>query len=169
MSTLEGLPGGDIARRARIGRLAGTGVMAVVLVLALSGLLGPRKATASSVGGGYGLSLTYGSVVRSGEPVPMTLNISHAGGFAGPVTVAFDRDVFGRFDFQNWYPNPDQETGDEGSVVYQFSPPAGDTLTVVLDARVAPLQIGGRFSYWVAVVTAGQRVATVDYSVWVMP
>ncbi len=143
--------------------------MAVVLVLALSGLFGPRKATAASLGGGYGLSLTYGSVVRSGQPVPMTLDISHPGGFAGPVTVAFDREVFERFDFQNWYPNPDQETGDEASVVYQFSPPAGDTLTVVLDARVAPLQIGGHFSYWVAVMTAGRRVAPVDYSVWVMP
>lgn len=143
--------------------------MVFVVLLALAGLFGPRKAVATAREAGYTLSLTYGSVVRSGEPVPLTLIVTSADGFTGPVTIAFDRDVFERFDFQNWYPNPAYETGNQGSVTYRFSRPPGDTLTVVLDARVAPLQIGGHFSYWVALLQAGVEVASIDFGVWVMP
>ncbi len=152
-----------------MGRHVGTALMVLLLAVALAGLFGPRTATATAAADGYAVSLTYGSVVRSGEPVPLTLTITAAAGFTGPVSVAFDRDVFERFDFQNWYPNPDKETGDSSSVSYQFSPPSGDTLRIVLDARVAPLQIGGHFSYWVSLVDAGRRVDVIDFDVWVMP
>lgn len=168
-STFEGLGGGVSAKQDRVGRHVGTGLLALVIVVALTGVFGPRKATASAHEAGYTMSLTYGSVVRSGQPVPMSLTITAGGGFTGPVTVAFDRDMFERFDFQNWYPNPDHETGNRSSVTYRFTPPSGDTLKIVLDARVAPLQIGGHFSYWVSLMDAGRQIAPIDYSIWVMP
>lgn len=143
--------------------------MAVILVLALAGLFGPREETVESAEAGYRLTMEYGSVVRPGLPVPMSLTITHQGGFDGPVTVSFAQDVFDRFDFQNWYPNPDSETGQGEAVVYEFAPPAGDTLAISLDARVAPLQGMGRYTYWVAMQVDGELANRVEYDVWVMP
>jgi hypothetical protein len=141
----------------------------VFVALACFGLFGPRDEEVSTSDGDWALTLEHGSVVRSGQPVPMEITVSHAGGFGGPVTVVFEQEIFDRFDFQNWYPNPDSETAAADTVTYEFAPPDGDRLHVSLDARVAPLQLGGRFTYWLGVEVEGQVLARTEYVMWVVP
>lgn len=140
-----------------------------MLVLALLGLMGPHRSTKTSSEDGYHVTLQYGSIIRSGQPVPLELTIQHDGGFEGPLTVVFDQDLFDRLDFQNWYPNPDSETGEGDTVSYEFTPPSGDTFRASLDARVAPGQFGGPKDYWVAMDSDGAEINRIDYRVWVMP
>jgi hypothetical protein len=157
------------ARRRRRVRLVGIGVLFAVVLAGVTGILGPREDTVARVEGGWSLTMEYGSVVRSGQPVPMEIEVRHPGGFNGPVRVIFDQSVFDRFDFQNWYPNPDSETAGPETVIYDFVPPGGDRLHVSLDARVAPLQAGGRFTYWLGLLVGDRVVARSEYVVWVVP
>ncbi|HET6625564.1 MAG TPA: hypothetical protein VFG63_04180 [Nocardioidaceae bacterium] len=168
-STLQDLTGVEAARHGRITRHVGFGVLLVFVLASFLGLYGPNRKTITTTDGLTELSLYYGSVVRSGQAVPMEITVRRAGGFDGPLTLVFDRDVFDRFDFQNWYPNPSSEVGDGDEVVYEFDPPSGDTLKVALDARVAPTQLGGRHEYSMHIDVGGLRVAETDYVVWVMP
>lgn len=168
-STLTDLKGLETARRGQLVRRTGLGFLVLIPALSFFGLYGPSERTVETTDGSYRLRMTYGSVVRSGEAVPMTLHLTHAGGFEGPVTMVFEQRVFDRFDFQNWYPNPASETGEGRTVVYEFDPPEGDTLGVALDARVAPTQWGGVDTYRLWVEAYGQPILETDYTVWVMP
>lgn len=168
-STLSDVKGVSTARRGRITRRFGVGLMSLFVLAAFSGIYGPTTTTITTVDGQVMLSLHYGSIVRSGQPVPMQISVKRTDGFQGPVTLVFDRTVFERFDFQNWYPNPSGETGEDKELVYKFDPPDGDTLRVVLDARVAPMQLGGRHQYWLYVDIDGRPTARIDYTTWVMP
>lgn len=168
-STLRELRGLPTARRGRLWRRFGLGVMLLVSALGLAGVFGPSERTVQSTEAGYTLGLAHGSVVRSGEAVPLEVVVTRDGGFDGPVTLVFQREVFDRFDFQNWYPNPDSEVGEGNTVVYEFSPPAGDRLVVSLDARVAPTQWGGRETYALWLEVDGFMTARTDYTVWVVP
>lgn len=168
-STLTGLTGRDAVRRSRAVRRGTFGVMLALVGISFFGFYGPATDTATAVDGDYRLSLEHGSVVRSGQAVPLRLAVRHAGGYDGPVTVVFDQDVFDRFDFQNWYPNPSSETGEGDTVVYEFDPPDGDLLVISLDARVAPTQWFSHHQYFVALDVDGQQAARIDFSVWVTP
>lgn len=168
-STLDSLTGLETARRGRLGRLVGLGVMLLIPALSFLGIYGPSERTLVESNGAYEMTMTYGSVVRSGEAVPMTISLTRPGGFDRPVTVAFEQRVFDRFDFQNWYPNPSAEVGEGPNVVYEFDPPDGDTLGIALDARVAPTQWGGVDTYRLWVEEDGQPVLDAEYTVWVVP
>lgn len=168
-STLRDLKGLETARRGRLGRRTGLGILILIPALSFLGIYGPSERTQATQDGPMELSLSYGSVVRSGEAVPMEITVTNTEGFEGPVTVVFEKEVFERFDFQNWFPNPSSEVGEGAFVVYEFDPPEGDTLDVSLDARVAPTQWGGRDEYALWVEVAGQPTLRTDYTVWVIP
>jgi hypothetical protein len=168
-STLQGLKGAPAARRGRIWRRTALGVLLVIVGLSFFGAYGPSERDVKTVDGDYTLTMEYGSVVRSGQAVPMEIAITRTGGFDGPVTVVFDQVVFDHFDFQNWYPNPSTEIGEEDQVVYEFDPPEGDTLAISLDARVAPTQWGSRGEYSLFVDVDGTPTAATNYVVWVIP
>lgn len=168
-STLRGLTGPHAVRRSRAIRRGTFGVMLALMGLSFFGFYGPTTDTDSTVDGDYRLRLEHGSVVRSGQAVPLRLEVRHDGGYDGPVTVVFDQDVFDRFDFQNWYPNPSSETGERDTVVYEFDPPDGDVLVVSLDARVAPTQWPSHHDYFVALDVDDRQLARTDFSVWVTP
>jgi hypothetical protein len=168
-STLRGLTGRAAARHGRLIRRTSLLVMLAVIAVSFTGIFGPSRRTVTTTDGAYRLTLEHGSVVRSGQAVPLRLEVEHVGGYDGPVTVVFDQDVFDRFDFQNWYPNPSAEVGEGDTVVYEFDPPEGDVLTVSLDARVAPTQWASHHSYSVALDVDGVETASTEYAVWVMP
>lgn len=157
------------ARRARALRRLGVMAFVVLVGFALVGLLGPRQATASATENGYTVDVRYPQVTRSGLVSPLRVRVSHEGGFAGPIALAFDDALFDRFDFQNWYPNPDAETGTPDRVEYEFQPPSGDVFALSLDARTGPTQPPSAYHYWVAVLVEGREVARVGFRVWVMP
>jgi hypothetical protein len=168
-STLESLTGLKVARRGRLWRHAGLALMLLIPASSFLGIYGPSERTIETSNDQYQMSLTYGSVVRSGEAVPMTISLTRPGGFDRPVTVVFEQRVFDRFDFQNWYPNPSAEIGEGPNVVYEFDPPDGDTLAIALDARVAPTQWGGVDTYRVWVEEESRPVLETEYTVWVVP
>ena len=143
--------------------------MIVVMAVSFTGVFGPSDRTATTTDGGYELTLVHGSVVRSGQAVPLKLQVRHLGGFDGPITVVFDQDVFDRFDFQNWYPNPSAEVGQGDTVVYEFDPPDGEVFMVSLDARVAPTQWPSHHTYSVALDVDGAETARTEFAIWVMP
>jgi hypothetical protein len=168
-STLNDLTGAESARSGR--RWRGIGLLAFLAldVAALVGVFGPTEQTITASSGGYEMRLAYPHVTRSGQPAaPYQVRVTHPGGFAAPIRIAFDEDVFDRFDFQNWYPNPESETGEPGEVVYQFSRPPGDVFELTLDARTAPRQFS-RDSYWVTLLIDGAPMVRIDYTVWIAP
>jgi hypothetical protein len=168
-STLGDLTGAGFARRGRAWRGIGLLVFLALDIAALIGVFGPTSATTTESAGGYEMRLTYPHVTRSGQPAaPYQLRITHPGGFTAPIRIAFDEDVFDRFDFQNWYPNPASEIGEAGRVIYQFSKPRGDVFELTLDARTAPRQFS-RDSYWVSLLVDGGPLVTIDYTVWIAP
>lgn len=168
-STRDDLGDATASRHRKLLRRSGFTLLALIVLVGLLGLLGPRERTVRASGGGYDLTLTYGSVVRSGQPVPLEITVRAPATFDGPVEIALDPDVFERFDFQNWYPNPDKESRLPGELSYEFEPPDGDRLDVHLDARVSPGLSLGPEDYWVAVMVGGQEAVRIDYRMWVAP
>ena len=168
-STLTDVKGISTARRGRFTRSVGFGLMSLFVLASFTGIYGPKHKTLTTADGVTTLSLHYGSIVRSGQVAPLEITVTRSGGFDGPVVLVFDRAVFERFDFQNWYPNPAAEVGEGEQLGYEFDPPDGDTFKVVLDARVAPTQLGGRHEHWLYVDVDGRPTARTDYVIWVMP
>ena len=168
-ATVVGLAGQRRAHRRGLARLGGVGILVVFVAAACFGLFGPRQEFVRQSDDDWTLTMEHGSVVRSGQPVPMEITVRRTGGFDGPVTLVFAQEIFDRFDFQNWYPNPDSETAAPGTVTYEFAPPDGERLHVSLDARVAPLQLGGRFTYWLGVEVEGRVLARTEYVMWMVP
>jgi hypothetical protein len=169
VSTWSDLGDASASRRGRNSRRVGFVVLLLIVLLGLFGLLGPREQSVRAEGGGYTLDLTYGSIVRSGQPVPLEITVDPSMGFDGPVEVVLDAEVFDSFDFQNWYPNPDKETRSEAELTYEFEPPDSGPLTVHLDARVSPGLSFGPETHWVAVVVDGTQVVRGEYKLWVAP
>lgn len=166
---MEDLTGVETARRGRYVRRSGLVLMLLIASSSFLGLYGPSERTVTTSTGPYELTMTYGSVIRSGQAVPMEVRLVHTGGFDGPVRIAFEQAVFDRLDFQNWYPNPAAEIGEGTHVLYEFDPPDGTTLAVSLDARVAPTQWGSRDTHALWIEVDGQQLLRTDYTVWVMP
>ncbi|MGH8824800.1 MAG: hypothetical protein ACRDVN_10020 [Jiangellaceae bacterium] len=160
-------PGG--ARRARNLRRVGIVALGVLVAAGLVGALGPRTADVAAEGGGYRLVAHHAQVTRSGMATPLRVEVIRPGGFDGPVTLAFDKDLFDRLDFQNFYPNPSAETAAPHRIVYEFDPPQGEVLSVTLDARTGPTQPPSAHRYWVAVIDDGREVAEVRFRMVVLP
>jgi hypothetical protein len=157
------------ARKARNIRRVGIAALTIFVLAGLVGFLGPRSSDVIASGGGYRLDVRYAQVTRSGLVAPLRIRVQHAGGFDGPITLAFSKDIFDRFDFQNWYPNPSAETAGPLRLVYEFDPPPGETFELTLDVRVGPTQPPSAHQYWVAVVSDGLDVARVSFRMVVMP
>jgi hypothetical protein len=94
------------SRRARNIRRVGIVALTIFVLAGLLGYFGPRSSAVSASGGGYQLDVRYAQVTRSGLVAPLRVRVLHVGGFDEPITLAFSKDIFDRFDFQNWYPNP---------------------------------------------------------------
>ena len=143
--------------------------MTIFVVAGLVGWLGPRSSDVSASDAGYDLDVRYAQVTRSGLVAPLRVRVSHPGGFDGPISLAFSKDIFDRFDFQNWYPNPSAETAGPQRLEYEFDPPTGAVFELTLDVRVGPTQPPSAHRYWVAVVSEGVDVARVSFRMVVMP
>ena len=91
----------------------------ILLALKGAGLVRSKR----GVGGGYVLA-------RPAEEIRLSEIVSAVD---GPITLAFSKDIFDRFDFQNWYPNPSAETAGPLRLEYEFDPPPGDLFELTLD------------------------------------
>lgn len=156
------------SRRARTIRRVFMSLLAVFLVLGLSGSLGVRTRTVTAQGGDYELTLTYGHVSRPGLPTPWSFEVRRPGGFAGPITVMTSSKYLDLFDENGFDPAPAGTTATPEAVIWEFEPPPGDTLAVSLDARIEPSVQWGRWGE-TSVLEDGKPVVTARYRTWVLP
>ncbi|HEY9350188.1 MAG TPA: hypothetical protein VIP75_05805 [Acidothermales bacterium] len=169
IGTLPAHRSAEHSRRARNIRRIGIVALTIFVLTGLVGVLGPRASDVSASGGGYELNVRYAQITRSGLVAPLRVLVQRPGGFDGPITLAFSKDIFDRFDFQNWYPNPSAETAGPQRLEYEFDPPLGEAFELTLDVRVGPTQPPSAHRYWVAVIEDDLPVARVDFRMVVMP
>lgn len=171
IATLPSSRDAAASRRGRNLRRIGIVLLCLVVAAALVGLLGPRAATTTATGGGYELTVRHGQITRPSIPVPLEITVERPGGFDGPVTLSISKGLVDRMDFNNWYPNPDGETSGPDRAEYEFTPPDGDVLHVMLDARTAPGQLPSANRYAVAVVDSatGQTLVAASFRMTVLP
>lgn len=155
-------------RRARTIRRVFMSLVAVFLLLGLSGTLGVRTRTTSVEGGGYELSVTYGQVSRPGLPTAWGFEVHRPGGFDGPITVSTKSHYLDMFDENGFDPTATKVTATPEDVIWEFDPPPGDTLAVSLDARIEPSVQWAR-SGETSVLEDGRPVVTARYRTWVLP
>ena len=158
----------DRLRRARTGRRALVAGLAVILVLALSNLLGMRTESVTATGGGYRLSVTYGSISRPGLATPWGIEVHHPGGFDGPITIATTRRYLMLFDHNVFYPDPSSVTATRDQLIFEFDPPPGEVFRVTMDGRIEPTEHVGQASE-TSVLVDGLAVVTVSYATRVVP
>lgn len=154
--------------RARLGRRITLALLALFLLVGLSGSLGPKTATQTVRRGGYTLVLTYPAVTRPGLPIRWEYSITHPGGFDGQVSLATTFDYLHLFDLTNIEPEASAATSSGGEVVYRFAPPDGDVLRVSMDAT-AESGFHEIPQTTTRVIVGGTTVATVRFSTRVVP
>ena len=142
--------------------------LAVVDGFDVADIYGVDTATAEASGGGYDLAVRYGTVTRPALATPFEIVVTHEGGFDGPITIAVDRAYLAMWDENGLVPAPSAETSGDESVVWEFDPPTGDTLTVFYDARIEPAAQSGRAGR-VAVLDDDRAVAEVRFETRVLP
>ena len=124
-------------------RRAALGVLALVVLAALTGLLGVHTSTASAQAKGWDLTLRYPRVARAGLDVTWQATVTRAGGLGKNVTLAITGDYFNMFETQGFHPQPADETRDATTLYLTFTAPPGDTFVVDFDTYVQPASQAG--------------------------
>lgn len=155
-------------RRARAWRRAGLVVLAVVVLLGLTQRLGLRTGTVATSAEGYDVAIDYPAATRAGLAVTWSVRVTADAGFDGPVRVTLPTAYLGAFDWNAIHPEPDSMTWTDGSVVWTFERPPGETFEATLDARTQPSVHWGVDA--TTRVDVGERtVAVLTYRTEVMP
>jgi len=154
--------------RSRLGRRILLLILAVVVLLGASSLLGAHTSTREASGGGYDLKLVYPAVTRPGLAIRWVLFVHRAGGFKAPVHVATTSTYFNLFDFNNLDPMPATSTTSEDVSIWEFDPPAGDTLRITMDARLEPARQYGSVAT-TSILVNDLPVVSIRYQTRVMP
>ncbi len=165
--------GGRIGRR-RIGyRICGIVLALVVLgaVVEAAGtpVYGVHSRHVTAADDGWELDVRYGDRSRPALATPFDIEVTRAGGFDGPVTVAVTSEYLALWDENGLDPAPSSETADALRTLWTFDPPDGDTLVVSFDARIEPgAQNGERGRVAVLDDDGGEAVA-VEFETVVLP
>jgi hypothetical protein len=168
-STIPPAPDIHLLHRGRLIRRAFLLLVFLALILALTTRLGVHSSTVAASGRGYSMRVTYAAVTRPGLDTPLVIELTHPGGFTGPVTFAVSAQYLDLFDKNGGLdPDPSQSSSDEAFVYWTFDPPSGNTLRVSLDAILAPSQEWGKRGI-VRLVNGDTPVVGVTFRTWVMP
>jgi hypothetical protein len=176
ISTVEGLePEADRQLRARRWLYGTTSVfLAAVMVLGLidavgwADTYGVDTGRVEASGGGYDLSVRYGTVSRPALATPFEITVRRGDGFDQPVTLVVDRSYLEMWDENGLMPAPSAETTRGEWVEWEFDPPESDELTVFYDGRIEPAAQSGRGGS-VAVLEDGAAVVSVEFHTRVLP
>ncbi len=155
-------------RFARTGRRISIALLMIFVGIALFGGFGYRTGSASASGGGYRLELRYPAMGRAGQSVQWILSIHRDGGLPESVRVSTSVGYFDTFDFNDMEPQPDSATTDARDVIWTFVAPAGDDMTITIDALVATQAWRGA-SAQTSVLEDGNPVATITYTTGIAP
>ena len=170
---LAAVPSEGRPRRSWLHAATTAALVAIVAVACIDGLgwwdaFGVDTATVNASGGGYDLSVRYGTVSRPALATPFEITVTRPGGFDGPVTVVVDRAYLGMWDENGLVPAPAAETTRGEWVEWEFDPPAGDTLSIAYDARIEPGAQSGRDGA-VGIVEDDEIVVAVEFHTAVRP
>ncbi len=146
------------------------GILAVLTLFVLAALtqqLGVRTDTVEGASGDLHVTIRYADRVRGALASPFSLTIERAGGFDGPIEVRTRQSYLEIFDDNGFEPDAASMTTEDGFVIWEFDPPPGDSLQIILDARIEP-GVFGREQGTTTVSADGDAV-TLDYTTWVAP
>src|SRR6478735_8497410 len=157
-------------RKGRTWRWVGTALLGLFILAGAVGLLGVHSGTSHASANGVALDVEYPAITRAGLSAPFRVEVRQAEPFDGPITIAVSRQLFDRFDFQNFYPNPSKETSDNEFVEYEFDEPDGNEFVWNFDVRAAPNQVLSWSSYTTQVRdSAGAVLVETDTRIVVLP
>ena len=153
-----------------MGRRVFAVALGLFLLLGALGFYGVRTRTATATGGGYELSVTYGSVSRPGLATPWSFEVRRAGGFPEGLTVAATSSYFDAFDENGFSPTPVEETVDGDLTVWRFGPTRSENLSVSFDARIEPgVQLTTVKGELYVLGPGDEPAVTVAFKTFVMP
>lgn len=148
-------------------RRIGTALLAGLVLVGATGLLGVRLGTATAAEGAVTITVEHAQIARLGNGVPMVVTVVKAGGFSGPIEIAIDPEYLSMFDSQRFVPEPSDETRDRDWLLFTFDPPEGDTFVFEFDAYLEPGWQLGR-SGTVGLMVEGRMVAPVEFRTTVL-
>lgn len=169
-STLADVRGFRGRVRARAGRRAVLAVLAIVIALGATTLLGVHTSTTRASGDGWTMRLDYPRIARAGLDVTWRVTVTHAGGFdESEIELAVSARYFDIFETQGFHPVPAKTTSDGDMLYLTFdAPPDGDTFAVDYDAYIQPSsQLGRRGEVWL--MDGPRPRLTVAYRTWLAP
>jgi hypothetical protein len=137
------------------------------VLAAVTQQLGVRTDTVTATSGDLTVTLRYADRARGALAAPFSIDIERPGGFATQVEVRTSQRYLEIFDDNGFEPEPVEMTTEAGYVVWTFDPPPGDTLEIILDARIEPGVFGRERG--TTVVAAGDDEVTLEYTTWVAP
>jgi hypothetical protein len=152
-------------------RRAFLALLAVIVLAGLFELLGVRSRTvsAASADGSTHVRVKYAQVARAGLDVPFEITVQRAGGFDGPVLVAVSSDYLGLFDRNALDPEPSSATATADETIWQFDPPAGDTLVVSFDLQVQSGRHWGKHGTVSVLDPSGNPLVRASFKTWLAP
>jgi hypothetical protein len=156
-------------RRARTVRRIAIALLTVFVLAGAAGLFGTRTGTDSAQGGGYTVTVTHPTISRPGHAVKYEVEVTHPGGFSGPIRMRFLSSYFDLFDENSFGPDPASATADGDYDLYEFDPPHGDTFVVSSDTRIEPARQRGEKGEVSLLDDAGRPVVTVHYRTRIAP
>ena len=165
-STVDSIKGPTPRRRILDAAPLWIALLTLVALVTISEL-GPAQTTTAS--GSWEVSLSHSLVTRAGQPVPLEIEVRRTTPIDTPVILRVCATWFDAMDFQNWYPNPASETRSADTLVYEFDPPQGRTLTVAFDGRSAPGALGASLPCTVSVTSGGEEIFATSLTTWRMP
>lgn len=147
------------------------GLVGVLVVAALSGLLGVTTTTTAAEGGGYRIEVRHATVTRPGLATPFGVNLTRLDGEALPATVTLrvDAEYLSIFDENGLDPGPASAYADGQGVEWTFEIPAGAReLAVDLDARLEPA-VQARRQHGSVALIGDEPVVVAEFTTWVLP
>lgn len=142
---------------------------ALLFLIVLVVLASQTRGVTSAETDEWEVRMEYAQVVRAGQPTPLEFVITSDSPITEPVSVVLCGSWFDAMDFQNWYPVPSSESRAGDALTYEFDPSEDTTMTVALDARSAPGQLGARLPCDVSIESAGRETLTSSFTTWRLP
>lgn len=167
-STLADVHPPELRRRARTERRAVLALVAILVLLGATSLLGVRTNSASASDGTWSMTVRYPQIARSGLDVQWQVRVEHVGGFRDPIRLAVNGSYFDIFETQGFHPVPSSTTRDGELMYLEFDPPPGDVFLVDYDAYIqGSSQLGRRGE--VHLMDGQEPRLTVTYRTWLAP
>ncbi|HUR49980.1 MAG TPA: hypothetical protein VMY88_10715 [Acidimicrobiales bacterium] len=140
------------------------------VIAGAANVFGVRHSEVAAEAKGYQLTVKYGASSRPGLATLWEVEIRHAGGFDGPITLATTASYFGAFDENGLDPDPDKAYGEDEQIIWEFEPPEGDVFSLSFDARIEPAQQLATFPARTALLDeSGAEIVAVSYETRVWP